>query len=453
MRNIGVWRAFGVLGWMASGCGGGSICSGAELEAALEGAVPGSTVTVGDCRVEGAFTLAGGVTLRGQGPQSVLAGSGTVLSIEGEGGTVESLRIESEARQGIVAVDAASVTIRDVEVSARLGYNAVGLARVAVARLERVTLTGPVTPDAAASVPTDPGPTDTAMYGIALLEVDDAVLTDVSARGFGRAGALIGGGNVSWSGGSLEDNLRYGAWISGGSTRLEGVAVRRTLRGLQLYPTIGVMALDAALTSTDLTVEESAGGFGMLHYGGRGVHEGLALRGHAAGGLLAQDLDALEVRDADVSGNEFAGVIAVRVDSFVLEGSVVEATELAVQSYRLGSVRVGDGVHLVAPAGDVTVRATAFDANGRAGVLADLGGGDTASFTLEDVTVNAPADAYGFVVQNGATTSGWDGDVSRTGAAATADAGFGGGLDVFEGFERGELPADSAFDGAIAPIM
>jgi hypothetical protein len=438
-------------------CGGGSseACTAAELEAALASAPPGAVVMVGACTIEGGpFVVDRGITLRGHGATSVLAGSRTVVALEGAGGTIESLDVETRAVQGIVSIDAASVVVRDVEVRATLGRVAIGLDGVATARLENVTLVGPVTPATAPTIPADPGDTQTAMFGLVLVDVPEAILTDVEIRGFGRAGLAASGSTFTWTRGTAPGNLRLGAWLSGCDATFEDLTLGPTLRGLQLQPTAAIMALGSEVTTTRVQLPAGEGGFGALHDGGSALHEDLVAGGHAAGGVAAQHVMSLELRGGMLEGNHVVGVLANDVESVVLGGVTIRSTVRAMVSVPpAGMIEVGDGLQIVGPTTTIDVGTSTFEGNARVGILTDLGGGDTSGMSFTDVNVDAPAMAFGCVAQNGTTAAGWDTGVTRTAAAAAADGTFTGGMDVHTGIPMSDFPSGTAIAGAIAPIM
>ncbi len=443
-------------GALAAACSGGSVCDAAALEAALRDASDGSTVSVGACRVEGQFTVARGVTLRGEGPElTTIAGPDVVLVLEGAGGTIEGLRVESGAGHGILAVDASSVTVRDVEVRSPRGRAAIGIDGVQSVVLEDVMATGPVTRENAIDVPFPATEEDTALYGIALLDVPSARLDRVSVAGFGLGGVGSVNSDVTWNDGSVSMNLGLGFFASGGTIHLERVTVSDTLRGFRGEPTLGVaIGGGADVTTVDVSIERTQGGFGLIQDGGSSSHDGLVASEAAAGAIRAQRTTAFVLRGASLQDNDYGGLIAVDAGGLVVEDSAFASTRTATRM-RLdtvgGSASIGDGVQLVRPLAGTAIRRTTFAGNERAGMLLDLGGADLAAVELDGVEASAEGASFGCVAQNGTVPAGWDSGVTRTGAAAANDAAFGGGLDIEEIVGPSHLPPSDALVGIVGP--
>lgn len=437
---------------LALGCGG-AICSASELEAALRDAPAGGTVTVGACRIEGRFTVARGVTLEGQGPlQSTIAGPGTVLVVEGAGASIEGLRIEHGTGHGIVAIDATSLALRDVAVHApAVGRAAIGLVRVDDVLLEDVTITGPVTAANATDVPAMPDETNTALYGLLFVDVT-ARLERVSVTGFALAGAAWANSDVTWLDGSASTNLGLGVWMNGGTVDLQRVAITDTLRGFRGDPTFGLaVGSDTTLTTTDVELARAQGGFGMFQDGGNSTHMDLEASENAAGGLLVQRTTAFALHGADVHDNDFAGLLAIEAGGLLVATSTITATRLVSRVVSgLDPIEIGDGIQLVRPTTGSMVRGSMLAGNERAGLLLDLGGGDTSTVAIEGVGVDATGAAFGAVAQNGTVAPGWDAGITRSGAAAANDAAFTGGLAVTGIVAPTDLTA-SGLEGIVAP--
>ncbi len=451
-----MWSRGWVLAWLAGplalGCGG-PICAAPELEAALRDAPAGSTVSVGACRIEGRFTVARGVTLEGQGSlQSTIAGPGTVLVVEGDGASIEGLRIEHGSGHGVVAIDAAALTLRDVAVhSPTVGRAAVGLVRVGDVVLEDVTITGPVTAANATEVPAMPDETNTALYGLLLVDVS-ARLERVTVSGFALAGAAWANSDVAWVDGSASTNLGLGVWMNGGTAHLGRVAITDTLRGFRGDPTFGLaVGSDTALTTVDVELARAQGGFGMFQDGGGSMHTNLEASENAAGGILVQRTTEFTLTGADVHDNDFAGVLAIEAGGLVVDTSAITATRLVSRVISgFEPIEIGDGIQLVRPTSGTVVRATTLTGNERAGLLLDLGGGDTSTVSIETVGVDAAGAAFGAVAQNGTVAPGWDAGITRSGAAAANDAAFAGGLAVTGIVAPTDLTA-SGLEGIVAP--
>lgn len=435
-------------------CGTSGVCDAAALQAALDGAAAGSTVEVGACRVDGRFTVRNGVRLLGRGPAlSTIGGTGTTLVVEGAGATIEGLRIEPGSGHGIVATAATTLTVRDVEVHMVDGRAAIGVEDVDTVVMTDVVITGPVTRENAIDVPSPPTAADTALYGLAIVGSPSVTLERVSVTGFALAGAALLDDTTTWMVGTVSTNLGLGIWVSGGSAELRGLTVSDTLRGFRGEPTYGVAAGGgASIESHDLTIERTEGGFGLLHDGGSGMHDGLVASDAAAGGVIAQRTTALSVLHADLHDNDFGGLIAVEAGGLVIEDSAISTTTTQIRMMAdWGMVRIGDGLQIVRPTPGTAIRRTMLMGNERAGMLVDLAGGSTADLEWSAIEVDAAGTAVGCVVQNGTMTPGWDSSVTRTGAAIANDAAFAGGLDIVQIIGPSDLPLGDGLVGIIGP--
>lgn len=429
-------------------------CSTATLTSALAAAAPGDVVSVGLCRIQGRFTVGAGVTLRGEGSGSILASAGTAVELAGDGATLEDLVIEHGSGHGVVALGAGSVTIRRVEVDGTLGRAGIGIDGPSSVVMEDVTVTGPVTRGNAASVPAVPAATDTVLYGVLLDGVADARLTRVLASGFGKAGVVSRNTTLTWSGGDVGDNLGIGVWIDAGNATVTDVTVHDTLRGFRGGPTWGFIARGGANVDTNgLMVRGSEAGFGVAQEGGTATHSGLISEQHQYGAVLAQRTSSFVLTGAsDIRDNEFAGVIAVEAGGLMIEDTVVTTTASApVLLADWGSINVGDGIQIVRPTAGTTLRAVSVDANARAGILFDLGGGDTTSVALTDVSSTSAGAAYGCLAQNGTLLAGWDSGLTRAGTALVNDAAFSGLLDAVGIIGPTDMPAPGDLVGIIGP--
>ena len=131
----------------------------------------------------------------------------------------------------------------------------------------------------------------------------------------------------------------------------------------------------AQITSDQLTVEAGEG-FGILHDAARGRHTGLVARNNRATPLWIQNARDVEIVGAILESNGFAGVVGVDSSDLRISNTRVAATEERTRIVGiLGSRQVGDGVQLVRTSTAVRLSNLTLDANERAGVLFDLGGG------------------------------------------------------------------------------
>src|SRR5262249_53223037 len=129
---------------------GPDTCSAGWLTMMLSQAKPGDIVPVGNCTIQGSFTVPPGVTLTGQGP-----GITTIAGIKAEraltlkpGGMqatkVSNMTITSAGTAGIVAVGSGMIEIDTVEVNPTTGIG-IGVEGVTSLIVKTVKVTGPVT--------------------------------------------------------------------------------------------------------------------------------------------------------------------------------------------------------------------------------------------------------------------------------------------------------------------
>jgi len=462
--RVGAWRALGAgslaliaLACMV-GCDDAEICDAGGLEAALGVASPGDVVTLGACEVAGEFTVPAGVTLRGAGAGATTLRAfegGRALTLEaaptgsGPPTTAEALRVISDGCAAVIADGPGAVTVRDVTIEATRG---VGFAAQDVTALvvDRVDVVGAIDPAALpSSIPLPPytcATTTLATHGVVVVDTTDARFTDVSARNFAAFGALFVDTTVSWTGGAIEDNVGTGLEIWGGEGELDGVRLCRARQGTLLVESYnGLFAAGASVHSNGLTVCESEA-FGLMHAGATGLHEDLAATDNAFAGVWAQDSAALTLRGAAtaLTGNGFAGVATTGTPTVSIANARIEGTDTRTSLVgETGSIRAGDGVHLVG-AEEVSLDGLSLPDNERVGLLLDFAGGAPTSLAVTAVEVNGTGAAFGALAQNGAVPDGWDADITRLGMTLANDADFDGALDIVQAIGPSCLPDPSA---------
>jgi hypothetical protein len=439
--------------WLGSwSCGGDEACSAEDLALALESARPGDTVRVGACRIDGAFTVPAGIAIDGVSQEeSIIASAATALMLEGDA-TISDLHLVSASDHGISGTAAADVVVRSVKVEVEKGRSAIGIVGARSVVIADVELIGPVTQENAAQIDFPATATTTALFGLLLRGVGDASLERVRALGFAEAGVVSSESALTWRKGSASENLGIGVWIDAGSAVLEDVTIDGTRVGARPVPTFGLATgRSASLETARLAIASTEGGFGAFHDGGSISHREPTADGNAAGAIFGQRTASLAIRGGTFRDNEFGGILGVEAGGLSIEDTTVEGTVLVSRAPEgFGVIRVGDGVHLVSPVEGTAVRRTTLRRNGRAGLLLDLGGASTDRVALEDVSATADGSAFGVVVQNGTAIDGWDGSVTRAGAATANDDAFPGDLDVVAAISSGVLDP-VAIVGAIGP--
>jgi hypothetical protein len=341
------------------------------------------------------------------------------LSIEVQHGGV-GVRAEGE---GTLHVESVSLDVRQ---GLGIGLDACSAA------LQEVELRGPVDASNAISAPTTPA--ETGAYGIVGRDLDGRTVTllDVHVSGFAVAGATFGGGQIDWEGraegADVEATRGLGIAFFGCDASLRSVEVAEMLSA----PTLTAVAVAAVgtsvLTASTLSVRDGEG-FGLFAEGAEVTLTdasftdlGLSAVRIQRGSLLATGLTA--------TGNGGAGILAIDATSVTVQDADLDGHRLVRLPSGITSVEAGDGIEVVRDATSVdapplSLRLTdvRMTGNARTGLLLDAADGPVATVMLERVAVDAPDGATGAIAQRTSVPDGWDGMISRTGAAVN-DATF-----------------------------
>lgn len=451
-----VWAVALVTAAATAACGEDErtgLCEAGALEAALADADPGDTVQLGACRIEGHFEVPAGVTLAGRGTQdTILVGPDGEVALDVAAGAgltvVRALGVES-TRVGVRLHEAGAARVEDVTVTAARGV-ALGADGVLSLQVDGVRLRGPMTPDLARRTTSPPTSDDTATFGMALVEVGDAQLTDVELTGF-AAWAFLGiDTETTWTGGRVATNLGVGIQVQGGSATLDGVEIVETLQGSLVAPSMAFVAAAGAVADTTGLAIRDGDNFGLVVASASGTHSDLVVQDGGDAAVWLQSVDGVSLAGAEILDNAFAGVIALESTGVELADVDIERTAILTSVGGIqGHLDVGDGIQLVGT--DAQVMRATLVGNERVGLIVDLAAGDGSGLTFEDVDVTADGEAYGAVIQNGTATDDWDGGVVRHGDADANDAAFADGdpLPVAEGLE--DVP--SANPGDVRAVM
>jgi hypothetical protein len=406
------------LALLLIGCGG-PLCDADGLAGALESAGTGEVVEVGACRIAGDFTVPAGVTLRGE-PGSVIEGR-----IDLSSGSIENLAVESTGA-GIVAQDGGAASIRDVEVTASTG---IGIAANGVGSLEmeRITIRGPVSAGNIMSLRgMVPDNLTTATHGLIIENVPDAMLADVSTRGFARFGALLKSSTTSWSGGDANDNAWVGIMVEYGSAVISDVEVNDTLDlALDHGATFGVVTGTAAIETARVSVRGSEG-FGLFHLNGTVAHEDLTSSENSSGGVWLEIVDSAEI-SGELAMNDFGAIFAVLSENVVIRDTVVRNSAEAMRN----GVQSGDGIQLVDSHRGARIENTMVLGNDRAGIVIDLFGDNLAAGLFGNVSVMRDStEENGVLVQGGTRAADWDDGLIRDAATTQADDAVTGNVQI-----------------------
>jgi hypothetical protein len=432
---------------MLAACSSGPICSEAALAAALQKARSGDTIHIGHCTLTGSFTVPAGVVLTGDGEAASIinapADHPALVLVPGTAATeISQLGVSSKARVAVLARGSGRATIRDVHVAVSLGIG-LGVEAADALTLQDVTVQGPVTAANVNGLPSSLTSTESATYGVVMVHVASAQITNLVTNGFAEGGALFSACTLAWQGGNASSNLGLGVYVEGGSATLTGVEIADTLQGLRLIPAYGaVFTQNATIETQHLSVHEGQG-YGILHDTGSGKHIDLDVENNTDAAVWVQGVDSIEVTGT-ISRNGFAGVVAVDARSVSIHDAMIDQTKKSLRVLEeTGSIEVGDGVQLVRSMLDAHLSQLSLTNNGRVGVLCDLGGNQMVSAAdFDHVAIDAPAGAFGAVAENGQAAMGWDSGITRMGAA-TAAANAMAHLKAVMGVGPCERPRDS----------
>jgi len=425
-----------------------AICDADELRSALAGAAVGDTVAMGACRIElsGSLSVPDGVTLRGEGAQSVLAGGmdAPVIVLRGDtrGATLSDVRVESGGSKPAIYATAGTgkPVVSGVSVSAARGAG-IGAQQLDALELRDVDVTGPVRLEDIGLLPAVVQPTESATQGVVFVEVGRgssvALLERVRLTGFASNAALFVQSRVIWRGGSVGAGRGSGIFVSGGSLEAEDVEVSEVGQSSSsLIPAAGVIATDgAAVAATGLNSTDSYAGSGTANnvLGVLATSATLRLTNSMVArvgsvGVWAQRSPLIDIQGGMFAECSLAGVLGVDTDQVGVDGAAIEMTRLV----RLtDATEIGDGIEVRGATTRTRLAALRLAGNARAGIVLDAAGG-ALDAEISDVVVDGSGTQLGAVAQNGTIPPGWDVGVTRAGAAAANDAALTTTLPIVE---------------------
>ncbi len=381
------WRRFlwgagllaGLLSWEAAAeAQAAGLCDSQALQAALDQAAPGSAVTVGACTVQGPIVVPAGVTLRGLAPavSRVEAPAGAVGVVLQAGVQPAALRRISVLSNGLAAVRAAdsdavdpsgSVELRHVRIRANTGIGIV-LDGIGSASLRHVRLIGPVDPAQPTAIPWDSDAMSSATHGLVARGVGQVVLRHVSVERWVHVGVLAADSDLDWRFGLARHNTGAGLVQWAGSSTLRHLSLSRQLAGdrpdAAHRPVGAVFGGGATVSSRWLHVSRNEG-WGLAHSGvALAEHERLLVRRNTAAGLWVVDSGYLQVDDALIDRNGYAGLVARDTQLVSMRRVVLSRSHTNVVP-NVGSA--GDGIQAFGTPLDLTN--VAVLRNPRAGIL------------------------------------------------------------------------------------
>lgn len=439
----------------ANGCGDddddpeATVCDAAALTAALEAATAGEVVTIGACTIDGTFTVPAGVELRGAGAASstLRTDVGTAVDLEAGTGTTRlaALTVTSEGDAAVLARGTGTGAIELVGIEVRV-ERGIGIGVEAVSSLvaDGAVLTGPVDSSNADDFEQPWVPDEVATVGLGVFGVPQVTISSSSVTGFASAAAAFVDSGTTWSGGGVRENLGVGIFVSGGTADLTSLEVARTLSGTGLYPAYGIVCAGGGAMATTLVAVSETEGHGVLHDDCDAEHVDLVSEANERAGVWAQNggMFRLTGSGSSIAGNGFAGIWLARIDTVEVDGARIADTNLVptIPDTDASPVDMGDGLQIRDTPGPVTLSNLTVTNNGRAGILIDLGGGSSAGYSFEAVTVDGTGEQFGCVGQNGDLLDGWAAGVERLGATAVNDAARVDPLGVRGVIEPEDLP-------------
>jgi hypothetical protein len=413
---LGSTRA--VLLVLLAGCSDAAICASEEFQSALSS----GEVVVGACRVDGDFAIDRPVSITGEGAASLLAGN---LTIETEGRVeIRGLVIESPSRAAILA-RGGRLVVSDVTIRTELGAG-IALENVQ-AEISNVTIEGSVDVSSPPALPIDFDVGDAATHGV-VAAGGTVALSNVQISGTAAAAALFAGNTVTWNGGRLFDALGIGILGDGATVAIDGLEIEDIVQGFELAPAYGAVFVGSgSSSSTDLRVTGTQG-IGLAQIGTSGVHTDLEADANSVAGVWVERGD-IELTGA-IHDNLFAGFVAVETGSIDVHDATIDRTAKRIRQVELlGSIEVGDGIQVVRPSIETTIRGVTMEGNERTGLLLDLPM-QHGTIDLTDLEITVTSSSGAAAVAQGSAPADWDQGVTRNGTDALADQAKAGTLDI-----------------------
>ncbi len=317
-----------------------------ELDAATAAAVAGDCIAL-EGGSFGSVTLPPGVSLLGRGP-----GASGVQGIVIVGGRAATIRGVTVGQGGIAATDVATLTIDHVFVGPTASKTpGISLIDSGVA-LSATTVSGAagygVALDCDKACPASGGALSATFTGVSVqgatdvgiwargygVQIRGAEISATHGTMFGRGLEVDGGGSLDAAALAVHDNTDVGILVDGSSVQLDGVAVARNLRGVQLQATPAARPSKLAnfqiVDNRGVGIGIDGGAQGIVIVGGRVAGTTLERLPTAAGGVapIGDGLVWLGGSSAEVDssvafgGSARAGVVIDASSSGTFGGTV-----------------------------------------------------------------------------------------------------------------------------------
>ena len=376
---------------------------------------------MGACRIDGDFTIDRPLAIAGEGSTSELRGN---LTITTEGRvSLSDLSISSPSRAAILA-RGGNLVLSNVDIRMELG---VGVALEDVqAELTDVSIDGSIDPSNPPALPIDFGIGDAATHGV-VARGGTIALTNVAISGTAAAAALFADSSVQWTGGRIFDALAIGILGEGGTVAIDGAEIDGIVQGFELAPAYGAVFFGAGTYSTDAVHVTGTQGIGIAQIGSNATHADLEADANSVAGVWVERGD-VELTGA-LHDNLFSAFVAVETGRIDVHDAAIDRTAKRVRQVEItGRIEVGDGIQVVSPSIDTTIRGVTMSGNERAGLLLDLPA-QHGTITLTSIDITVTSSAAAAAVAQGAPPVDWDQGITRNGTDAAADRAI-GALDV-----------------------
>ena len=420
-----------------------------ELMNNLSNAGPGDVIRVGDCEVQGTFVLPAGVTLVGTTPDSALRSTSDRHTLDVVPGTdneptrLAGLSVRSAAIGGVVIMGDGRAIVESVVIESARGVGLFGYDLSAL-ELTDVTLVGAIDPSNVGSFVMPAPSVETApSHGVALTNVQNATLRNVSVRGYAFFGALFENSTVDWQGGNASLNVNVGIYATQGDLTLQDVTVSDSIENPRgdAPVAMAVVTSNTTLNTSAVRCEDNRG-FGLVQFGGQAQHSGLALNRNRNGGAWLQSVQGTTI-SGEVLENTYVGVSAIDSTNLRLEDTTVARTieDLGMRTQD-PQISIGYGVHLVDSLSGTLLQRLNLEANEDAGLVVELNGQNLPSGLFDNVTITRTNDQQlGAIVQGGMRAPDWDTGLNRDQATQMLDDNFTGTLPVVGTFPEPPVAA------------
>ena len=428
------------------------------LQERLAKAMPGDIVEADPGTYYGPFTIPIGVTLKSTdagGVRLVYDKPGYVVKMESYASpptAIEDISIESKASVAVMLVGDKCASLKQIGIKCYKGFGLAG-ENLSEISMNTVSLSGQIANLNSISYPIDPN-----VYpaiGMVFSSVADVQLEEVDITGFAGFAAIMNDTSGSWASSEIADNIGVGILLDGGNVimndldiiRVENCKLSSCTFSNQVYALAAVGGNN--LTSSNLGITNN-GGIGLFMHQSTGEFVDLNVSDNKKIGVWLQEVSgsgerkgfSLKGTNNTIEGNLGAALVAHSSGDIEIEDASLSTTLMyPISETEIGSGDWADGIHVVNLAGDLSLRRLTMDNNERIGVLLHGKTDETASITIEGLTISGEGE-YGFRAQGGIDReSAWDDEMDVDEPLAENDAAL--TIDMKESSPRTTLPSVS----------